>query len=54
MEQKMKIHDKIHDVSTNLEKNPLLTLLLHVSLSRNALSLKIGKIAKRMKKIPQK
>jgi len=46
MEEKM----KIHDVSTNLGKNPLLTLLLHVSLSRNApsLSLKIGKISKRM------
>jgi hypothetical protein len=39
MEEKMKIHDKIHDVSTNLGKNPLLTLLLHVSLSRNVLSL---------------
>jgi len=39
MEEKMKIHDKIHDFSTNLGKNPLLTLLLHVSLSRNALSL---------------
>jgi len=35
MEEKM----KIHDVSTNVEKNPLLTILLHVSLSRNALSL---------------
>ena len=35
----MKIHDKIHDVSTNLGKNPLLTLLLCVSLSRNAFSL---------------
>jgi len=33
MEEKMKIHDKIHDVSTNLGKNPLLTLLLHMSLS---------------------
>jgi len=30
---------KIHDFSTNLGKNPLLTLSLHVSLSRNALSL---------------
>jgi len=39
MEEKMKIHDKIHDVSTNLGNNLLLTLLLFVSLSRNALSL---------------
>jgi len=52
----MKIHDKIHDFSTNLGKNPLLTLLFHVVLSINSLSLslKIGKIAKRMKKILQK
>jgi len=35
MEEKM----KIHDFSTNPGRNPLLTLLLHVSLSRNALSL---------------
>jgi len=39
MEEKMKINDKIHDFSTNLGKNPLLTLLLHVVLSRNVLSL---------------
>jgi len=38
MKEKMKIHNKIHDVSTNLGKNPL------------SLSLKIGKISKRMKK----
>jgi len=50
MEEKMKIHGKIHDVSTNLGKNPLLTLLLHVFLSRNAISLKIGKMSKEMKK----
>ena len=55
MDEKMKIYDKIHDFSTNLGKNPHLTLLLHVVLSRNALSLlKIGKTTKRMKKIPQK
>jgi len=35
----MKIRDKIHDSSTNLGKNPLLTLLLHVVLFRNAPSL---------------
>ena len=39
VEEKMKIHDKIQDFSTNLGKNPLLTLLLHVSLSKNVLSL---------------
>jgi len=39
MEEKMKIRDKIHDSSTNLGKNPLLTLLLHVVLFRNAPSL---------------
>ncbi|AES80116.1 hypothetical protein MTR_7g076780 [Medicago truncatula] len=38
MEENMKIHDKIHNFSTNLGKNPLLTLLLHVSLSRNFFS----------------
>jgi len=47
----MKIHDKIHDVSTNLGKNLLLTLLLHVSLSRNALSL--SKNRKNIKKIEE-
>jgi len=36
----MKIHDKIHDVSTNLGKNLLLTLLLHVSLSKNRKNIK--------------
>jgi len=46
----MKIHDKIHDDSTNLGKNPLLTLLLHVSLSRNALSLSLSKNQKNIKK----
>jgi len=51
MEEKMKIHDKIHDVSTNLGKNLLLTLLLHVSLSRNALSL--SKNRKNIKKIEE-
>jgi len=48
MEEKMKIHDKIHDFSTNLGKNPLLTFFLHVSLSRNALSLSL-KIEKNLK-----
>jgi hypothetical protein len=49
MEEKMKIHDKIHDFSTNLGKNPLLRLLLHVSLS-----LKIGKISKTMNRFLKK
>jgi len=46
----MKIHDKIHDVLTNLGKNPLLTLLLHVSLSRNSPSLSLSKNHKNIKK----
>jgi len=41
---------KIHDVSTNLGKNPLLTLLLHVSLSRNVPSLSLSKSRKNIKK----
>jgi len=45
----MKIHDKIHDLTTNLGKNPLLTLLLHVSLSRNALSLSKNREKKNQK-----
>ena len=47
---------KIHDFSTNLGRNPLLTLLLHVSLSRIALSLslKIKKISKTMNRISEK
>ena len=49
MEEKMKIHDKIHDLTTNLGKNPLLTLLLHVSLSRNALSLSKNREKKNQK-----
>jgi len=43
MEENMKIHDKTHDFSTNLGKNALLTLLLHVSLSRNAPLLSLSK-----------
>ena len=50
IEERWRFHAKIHDVSTNLGKNLLLTPLLCVSLTRNAiLSLKPEKWIKQWK-----
>jgi len=56
MEERWRFHAKIHDISTNLGKNILLTPLLCVSLTRNVifLSLKTRKCNKTVKRFKGK